>query len=296
MKSIGIVGYGYVGKAFARMFDDQVGRYNQVEIFDPFIKDPQDAINQSLPANQCLYTKEEVGKEMINNCDVGVICVPTPSTDDGGCDTSIVEEVVGWLETPVILIKSTVKPGTVDRLTKLYPNKKIVFSPEYVGEGRYFVTQRMDFQTDMKKCPFLICGGKPDACAMVFDALVPLLGPEKTYYECPALEAELIKYMENTYFAAKITFAQEMYEIVKAHGADWYKVWQGWALDPRVDIMHTAVFPDARGFSGKCLPKDTNALVLSSMDHGYTPSYLIEMLNSNHRFRPDEPIRVKVNA
>lgn len=293
MKSIGIVGFGYVGKAFAKQFDDQVGRYNDIKIYDPFLKRAE--IQPTLPENQQFYEFDTTGYIAINSCDVGVVCVPTPSTfEDGSCDTSIVEEVVSWLDTPVILIKSTIKPGTIDKLKEKYPNKKIVFSPEYVGEGRYFVTPRMDFQTDMKKCPFFIAGGEPDAVAMVFDALVPLLGPEKTYYQCSGLEAELIKYMENTYFGVKITFAQEMYEIVKAHGADWYKVWQGWALDPRVDIMHTAVFPDARGFSGKCLPKDLNALVKSSIDHGYNPKFLIEMLKSNSRFRPDEPIRVKL--
>lgn len=281
---VGIVGYGYVGKAFAGMFDDQEGRYEVV------IKD-----RESLKIEGRLELPQfSVGDEAdINSCDLGVIAVPTPSLPDGGCDTSIVESVLDWLETPVILIKSTIKPGTTDKLKAKYPTKHIVFSPEYVGEGRYYVTERMDFQTQMKKCPFLICGGSPEDCALVFNILVPLLGPEKNYYQCSALEAELVKYMENTYFGVKITFAQEMYDIVKAHGADWYKVWQGWALDPRVDIMHTAVFPNSRGFSGKCLPKDLNALVDSSIDHGYRPDFLIEMLKSNARFNSNEPIRSK---
>lgn len=283
---IAVIGYGYVGKAFARMFDDQVDRFPKTAIYDPYVDD--EAINSGGP-NQYAATQDDV-----NKCDMAVICVPTPTNaETGECDTSIVEEVFSWLKVPLVLIKSTIIPGTTDKLSAAYPDKKIVFSPEYVGEGRYFVTQRMDFQTDMKKCPFMICGGQKEHCGEVFDALVPLLGPEKSYYQCAAIEAEVIKYMENTYFGVKITFAQEMYNVCKALGADWYKVWQGWALDPRVDIMHTAIFPKARGFSGKCLPKDLNALVAHSIDKGYYPDMLVAMLKSNAKIRPDEPVRAK---
>ena len=139
----------------------------------------------------------------------------------------------------------------------------------------------------------MICGGEKEYCSEIFDILVPLLGAEKIYYQCSGMEAELIKYMENTYFGVKITFAQEMYEICKTFGADWYKVWQGWALDPRVDVMHTAVFKNARGFSGKCLPKDLNALVSTSINKGYRPLMLSAMLQSNSTFRKEEPVRAK---
>lgn len=279
-KRIGIVGYGYVGKAFYDMVKDHYSTF----VYDPHSEEAK---------GKFLNTKES-----INRCDLAVICVPTPSLENGRCDTSIVEDTVKWLETPVILIKSTIEPGTVDTLTALckvngLPDKHLVFSPEYVGEGKYHVTARMDFQTDMKKTPFLILGGEKKDCDYILDLLVPVLGPEKTYYTCSAKEAEIIKYMENTYFGVKITFANEMYEICKALGADWYKVWQGWALDPRVDVMHTAVFPEARGFSGKCLPKDLNALVAASDRAGYYPEFLAQMLASNAKFRPEEPVRYK---
>lgn len=287
-KKIGIVGLGYVGSAFKKMVESH---YEVIEYDPPKLGDKS-------------ATKEE-----INVCDLAVVCVFTPTNPDGSCDTSIVEETVDWLETPVILIKSTIAPGTVDKLREKYQEdvkdvvskeyvagvsyKRIVFSPEYVGEGKYYVTPRMDFQTDMKKTPFVILGGYETDCDYILDLLVPVLGPEKRYYKCSALEAEIIKYMENTYFGVKITFANEMYGICQAFGADWYKVWQGWSLDPRVDVMHTAVFPDARGFGGKCLPKDLNALVAASLKVGYRPEFLIEMLKSNARFRPDEPVRFK---
>lgn len=289
MKKIGIIGYGYVGQAFVKMVSGK---------FETWVINRSEVERDRLPEGVYFagISEDEEARKAINQCDLAVVCVPTGSVkEDGSCDTSIVEEVISWLEAPVILIKSTVAPGTTDRLSSEF-KKRIVFSPEYVGEGKYHVTPRMDFQTDMVKTPFMICGGNDVDCNYIFDLLLPILGPEKTYYKCSALEAELIKYMENTYFGVKITFAQEMYDIVKAFGADWYKVWQGWALDPRVDVMHTAVFPESRGFSGKCLPKDLNALVMASHKKGYTPKFLMAMLKKNAEIRPTEPVRAKLNA
>ena len=100
-----------------------------------------------------------------------------------------------------------------------------------------------------------------------------------------AKEAEVIKYMENTYFGVKVTFVQEMYDICQALKVDWYKVWQGWALDNRVEKMHTAVFPQSRGFGGKCYPKDINALVRTAEENGDNPIMLKAMLESNREIR-----------
>lgn len=274
-----IVGYGYVGKAFAKL----LSRRYEVSVYDPYVDSTGD------------YKRVSEEELEGTHFDLAVICVPTESTENGGCNTTLVEESVGNVEADLIVIKSTVKPGTTDKLQELYPEKHIVFSPEYVGEGKYVVSPRMDFQTDPSKTPFLICGGKPDDVRKVFDLFIPILGPEKHYYPCTAKEAELIKYMENTYFAMKVTFANEMYEIAQAMNVSWYRVWQGWALDPRVDVMHTAIFPESRGFGGKCLPKDTNALVASAAEHGYLPHFLLEMLKSNARFNHNEPVRVKAD-
>jgi len=84
---IGIIGFGYVGKAMYNFFLDK---------YDVIYYDNNPVISGS--------TKKE-----INNCDLGIICVPTPSTENGKCDTSIVEEVIDWLNTPLILIKSTIE-------------------------------------------------------------------------------------------------------------------------------------------------------------------------------------------
>lgn len=269
---IGIVGSeGYVGSAFS----DMVWKYYDVVAYDPKL-------------GQKSATKPE-----INECDLVVISVPTPMSEKFqevddlkvySADISIVEEAVSWITAPVILIKSTIPVGTVDALKAKY-GKRIVFSPEYVGEGKYKVSARMDFQTDMSATPFLILGGDPADCDYIIDILIPILGPEKTYFKTNAKTAEFIKYKENDYFAHKVVWANEFKEEAQALGVDFYQAWQGWALDPRVDVMHTAVFPGNPGFAGFCLPKDTNALAYRLIEEGFVPEYQIAMLKKNLKLR-----------
>lgn len=274
-KSIGIVGAsGYVGSAFNRMVGD---RYNVI-LYDPKLGDVS------------------ATKEQINKCDLVVVSVPTPMSQEFkevrginiyNADISILQSCIEWIEAPVILIKSTIPVGTVDKLKKKY-NKRIVFSPEYVGEGKYKVSQRMDFQTDMSATPFLILGGDNEDCNYIIDLLLPILGPEKRYFKVDAKTAEFIKYKENDYFAHKVVWANEFKEEAKALGVDFYNAWQGWSLDPRVDVMHTAVFPDNKGFAGFCLPKDTNALAYTLIEAGYIPEFQIAMLKKNLKLRNKE--------
>ena len=103
---IGIVGYGHVGQAMHGLFKDAV-------IYDKY---------------------KTIGTQAsINECDAVFVCVPTPQGDNGICDTSIVEEVIGWLSTPLIILRSTVSVGFTDSMMNKY-HKEIVFQPEYYGE------------------------------------------------------------------------------------------------------------------------------------------------------------------
>ena len=107
----------------------------------------------------------------------------------------------------------------------------------------------------------------------------------KKYFKTDSRTAEFIKYKENDYFAHKVVWAAEAREEAEALGVNWYDAWQGWALDPRVDVMHTAVFNENRGFAGFCLPKDTNALCHKLHQSGYTPEFQVAMLKKNLKLR-----------
>jgi len=262
-KKIGIVGYGYVGKAMRQFFEG----YYEVRIYDPI-----------LPPKKHPWAAT---KERINECDVAVICAPTPALPDGRCDTSAVEESVRWVECPLIVLKSTVPVGTTDRLQD-ETGKTIVFSPEYCGESTYWSPYKFD--TEIKETPFFTFGGSPEATSQLVGLYLPITGPVKTYRQTTARAAELAKYMANTYFATKIAFCYEFAGICKAVGVDYYQVRELFLLDPRVEPMHTAVFEgNARPFSGKCLPKDLNALIAFSKEAGYHPELLAEVQRSNER-------------
>jgi len=85
-------------------------------------------------------------------------------------------------------------------------------------------------------------------------------GHHCVYYACSAVEAEIIKYMENSFLTTKVAFVNQFYDIANLFGADWHRVREGWLLDERVGRAFSAVFADNRGFGGKCLPKDISAI------------------------------------
>lgn len=263
VQSVGIVGYGHVGEAMDRFFSH---RYETVII------DPKKAKNRS---------QWNEAKRRVNECEVGVICVPTPAREDGSCDVDLVEQTVGWLETPYILIKSTVPVGTTDRLVK-ESGKRIVFSPEFLGESTYWTPH--SFHQEIIESPFFIFGGEKQATRRMVDLYLPIAGPVKFYRQTSARSAELAKYTENAFFSTKLAFCYEMAAICDALDIDYYELRDLWLLDPRVNPMHTAVFQDNQEpFSGKCLPKDIRALVSFASEAGYRPELLEEVIRSNRR-------------
>lgn len=276
-KIIGCIGFGYVGKAVVNLFS---GHY-KVKIWDPaFPKDSKDIYKTVIEQEDSIEFVDNI--EELNDCYLGVICAPTPSKEDGSCDTSMVEDAVKKLKTELILIKSTVTPGTTFKLWN-DSDKRICFSPEFAGESKYWSPYAFD--TDMKAMPYVIIGGedKKDSSAII-DLLVPILGPTKRYYQTDTKTAETVKYLENTFFAMKVTFLNEVRDICDALKVDFWEVRELWLNDPRVNPMHTAVFSDKRGFGGKCFPKDTKALYNASKEAGYVPTLIERMLERNEEF------------
>jgi UDP-glucose 6-dehydrogenase len=176
-----------------------------------------------------------------------------------------------------ILVKSPVTPGTcMDRTPET--GKNIVFSPEYMGESKYWTPPQFPDPVDPVGHGFVILGGFFPHCSQVADILLPLLGPCTRFRFMTHTEAEIVKYAENAFFSLKVTFANELRRICEAAMANYHTVREGWLDDPRVGPMHTAAFKDARGFSGKCLPKDTAALAAYMRQLGLDDSLLAATL------------------
>lgn len=251
---IGIVGYGFVGKGLKKLFPEAV-------VYDP------------------AYADVSVGKEEINACDIGFICVPTQMLEDGSCDTSIVEETMTWLKTGLIIIRSTVRPGTTERLKKQYPDKKIVFQPEYVGES---VSHPY---ADESNISFLIFGGDKADCSKAVELYQKVYNSTIKISFLTPTEAELAKYMTSCAIGSMVTLSNEFYNVCKTFGADYNVVREAFLQDPRMSRYFTFVYPNERGFGGKCIPKDMNAINKAAQDAGYESEFLGDVIKNNDRLR-----------
>jgi nucleotide sugar dehydrogenase len=257
-RRIGIIGMGHVGSTLAAFLGGRV----DLVCFDKRDERP--------------YPADDLAA-----CDLVAVCVDTPPAPDGSCDVTNVIDAVERVPNDRLWLRSTVAPGTTDELVRR-TGKSICYSPEYYGETPYPTTA---WRTDPSDIPFLVVGGEPDARAGLLRVLVPILGPDKTYFQCAAIEAEIVKYMENAFLATKVTFVNEFAQVCQRFGADWHTVREGWLLDSRVGRSHSAVFEPLGGFAGRCLPKDLAAIVNAARDAGYEPELLAEVARSNERIR-----------
>lgn len=261
---VGVVGAGVVGKAMQKLCGGETVMY------DTAPGAPRD-------------------RQTINACDVVFICVPTPMAEDGSCDTHIVEEAVAWVQAPLIIIRSTVSPGTTDRLVETY-RKAIVFQPEYLGETPSHVF------SDMGDRSFVVLGGQTDHTSAAAEFYKHYYNAYVRFYFCDALTAEVAKYMENSFYALKVTFCNEFFDIAEAHGVNYDLLREIWLADPRISRDHTLVYRDSRGFDGKCLPKDVNAIIRSSRSGGYVPKLMEAVLAINEAMKARSAGKAKTSG
>ena len=242
---------GIVGQAQARMFRAAV-------TFD---------VKAGVP-----YPREQIGA-----CDLAVICAGTPPLEDGRANTDFVAAAVDALQPQMpALIRSTVPPGTTDAIAAGRPGP-VCHAPEFLYEGGSGPWR------EAADVPWMLLGGTPGARAFFAPVLASVF--PGTIRECAALEAELAKYTANLYWAARVTFVNEMAAVADAFGAGWEQVRRLWLLDERVSPAHTAMEGFAPGFGGRCWPKDLSALIAAAEDAGYKPGFLPAVAEANARFR-----------
>lgn len=247
--SVGIVGYGAVGRGVRSLFPNAA-------IYDP--------------------AKGFDGRDGVNASRIAFVCVPTPSAPDGSCDTSVVEETVGWLESDFIVVRSTVPPGTCGRLAAA-TGKNVVFQPEY-GPGE---TPDHPY-ADVRSIGWIILGGPREWTVPVADLYKTVCNSTLEIRQTDWKTAELAKYMENAFLAAKVAFCNEFFDVAGAIGVDYNELRELWLMDPRMGRSHTWVYPDDRGFGGNCLPKDLDALAAFAREAG-SPMQLMEAVADYNR-------------
>ncbi len=228
---IGIMGVGMVGGALKRYFEKE-GR-------KPLLYDN----------GKNLGSVEEV-----NQADAIFICVPTPFDKEKGFDLSFVEDAVSKIENEkIVVIKSTVLPGTTDGFQQKYPQHKFLFNPEFLVEAKA--------DEGMQNPDRQIVGytQKSQDVAEMIMALLPRAPFERII---SAKEAEMVKYFGNTFLSVKVIFGVQMYQLCKKLGIDYEIVRECASADPRIGPSHLDVYHGGYlGYGGKCLPKDIRALI-----------------------------------
>ena len=264
MKTIGIVGQGYVGTAVKTVFE----KYYETNTFD---------LN-----GKCNCRDME---ELVDNSDIIFVCVPTPMKKNSSCDTSIVESVVHEINTltdtdKIVAIKSTIPPGTTNDLNKKCKNITVIFNPEFLTEA--------NFTEDFKNQKRIIIGGQRPASTKLRQ-VYSLVFPDAKIVKTGSKTAEMVKYFTNTFLCTKVSFANEMYEICEKLNIDYDKVVEYATYDERLGKSHWAVpGPDGHnGFGGSCFPKDINALLDVCRQLGVPATTLFGAWQTNEKVRPE---------
>lgn len=193
--------------------------------------------------------KPDVNTKKDIHYDLAFIAVPT-DTIDGKCDISNVEDAVKETDSEVIVIKSTVTPGTTRMLAEKY-HKRLVFSPEFSG-----VTQHAkDFPQN-----FTILGGERKDCHYVQQILQLVFNGTHTFKITTFETAELTKYMINCFLATKISFCNAFWEASKQYDVDYDEMRECFLLDTRIGKSHTFVYDEAPYWDSHCFNKDFPAI------------------------------------
>lgn len=287
-RAIGVVGLGFVGRTVAEHFSTFFKVYGYDSGIIP------GGLRRGYGNGHTLWEFDDEGyarhwaKWLTENVDGPIfICVPTPAAPHGRCDTSIVERVLARLEEHsaadyrnVAIVKSTVEPGTTDRLNRPSLGGKftVIHNPEFLTER----SAKSDFASQQD----IILGGSM-AGFDVAAAMYRCAFPGAAIWHATALEAECIKYARNCFYAIKLAFANELHALCQHIGANYDGVKFLTKLHPWAGQMHWEVpGPDGQlGFGGKCLPKDLAALIHLCQEQGVNCQTMLGAMASNQAVR-----------
>ena len=185
--------------------------------------------------------------------------MPSPRSSDGSADISIVKDAVSKIGgNKIVVIKSTVPPGTTENFQKEYPDHKLLFNPEFLTEKNawnYFAKpdrQLVGWTSQSRNEAKDVLNILPNAA----------LASPSDGLDISATEAEIIKYAANVFLARKVTFANAIHALAEHHQANFDNIRKGVGADPRIGQSHLDVhYQGYRGYGGYCFTKDTDALI-----------------------------------
>ena len=250
MANIGIVGYGFVGTAVEYGFKDD----HNIRIYDKY-KEEFDTLEGVVKSSELIF-----------------VCLPTPYKDENmNIDLSIMDENIEGISKyakntdKIVIIKSTVVPGTTRNYSNQYPDVNFCFNPEFLREAHHLE----DFVNPDRT---VIGADKEEVLARVAQLYRKKM-PHVPMFMTDPTTAELVKYFSNLFLATKVTFANEMSEFCDALEVDYNEVKGMVTADRRISDSHLEITKEG-GFGGKCFPKDLVALIGLGKKLGLEPSLL----------------------
>jgi UDPglucose 6-dehydrogenase len=299
---IAVIGLGFVGLSFASVLgsklyhtigiDSDKNKISKIKsgvapFYEPKL---QKTLSQAL--NKSLLVSSDI-EIVIKNCDLIFVTVGTPQSKNGYIDLKMLTNVIKQLgnalvktkNKPIIIIKSTVVPGTTQNIVKPILEKSsgkltgigfsLITNPEFLREGNAV--------DDTIKPHAVIIGGDDDNAIRkvkqfyrsLYNSKIPII---LTNYQT----AEMIKYANNSFLATKVSFINQIANICQSiPGTNVDEVAKAIGLDPRIGNLFLKAGP---GFGGSCLPKDLQTIITFSSKVGSNP-LLLEAVKQTNEFQ-----------
>jgi len=259
---IGIIGGGMVGGTIIKCSED----YFEVLVYDKYKKVPKRYGDNNF---------KEVSK-----CPLIFVCLPTVPTKNGkNMDITPFEETFEKLKgnKNMIVLKSTVFPGTTRMLSKKYNVPNLIFIPEFLTEKSCYA----DYMYPDRNVIGTLRKG--------MDLRILYNYFEKVNGDCPIMvksaeTAEITKFASNTFFATKVSFANMFYDICNEHNVKWNEVKDILYLDSRIGANHFYIDKKDRGYGGFCIPKDSYQLYIKYKNK-VDMSLLNAVIKQNQKYR-----------
>jgi UDPglucose 6-dehydrogenase len=297
--NLSVVGSGYVGTTVAACLADLGHSVTNVDIDRDIVVDinageapiHEPGLDDLLAKHGGKRLRATTDYGAVRDTDLTFVALPTPSEEDGSIDLSIItrgmeslgEALATKTDPHVVVVKSTVLPGSTEdvlvpamRRAGAGENVHVATNPEFQREG----TAVEDYLDPDKLVVGTDSAFARETLESVFEPLVARADSNATLVTTGIREAEMIKYANNTFLAAKVSLINELGNVCKAYGVDAYEVAEAIGLDDRIGakFLRSGV-----GWGGSCFPKDISALIAAAEDAGYDPSLLRAVVEVNEK-------------